>query len=74
MSAIDTEHLVESLVVERCAEEASRYAAAHARALGDYGAVDKDAGRGRQEGHINAGEAITLAIRALIPAKGDDHA
>ena len=53
------------LIIERCAEVAKRHAEEHARSLGAYGAADVDSGRGRQEGHIDAGNTIAQIIRAL---------
>lgn len=53
------------LIIEQCAEVARHHADAHARSLGAYGAADVDHGRGRQEGHIDAGNAIAQGILAL---------
>lgn len=53
------------LIIERCAEVAKRHAEEHVRSLGAYGAADVDSGRGRQEGHIDAGNTIAQIIRAL---------
>lgn len=53
------------LIIEQCAEVARHHADAHARSLGAYGAADVDSGRGRQEGHIDAGNAIAQGILAL---------
>ena len=58
------------LIVEQCAEVARRHADEHARSLGAYGAVDVDHGRGRQEGHIDAGNAIAQGILALNHSVG----
>ena len=56
---------VSPLLIEQCAEVARRHAEEHARSLGAYGAADVDSGRGRQEGHIDAGNTIAQIIRAL---------
>jgi len=53
------------LIIERCADVARCHADEHARSLGAYGAADVDSGRGRQEGHIDAGNAIAQSIIAL---------
>lgn len=55
---------------ERCENLARRYSEGYAKALGMYGSADKDSGRGRQEGHINAGREIADLIRisAFLPA------
>jgi hypothetical protein len=53
---------------ERCAKVARDYAASCEAALCHYGSADKDAGRGRQEGHINAGNEIAEAILAPLPS------
>ena len=56
---------VSPLLSGQCAEVARRHAEEHARSLGAYGAADVDSGRGRQEGHIDAGNTIAQIIRAM---------
>lgn len=53
------------LIIEQCADIAANHSAQHTRSIGAYGAVDVDSGRGRQEGHINAGMTIAAEIRAM---------
>lgn len=55
---------------QRCEDLARRYSVGYEKALGMYGSADKDSGRGRQEGHINAGREIADLIRisASLPA------
>lgn len=48
---------------QKDAKIADDYAEGYRGGLYHYGAADKDSGRGRQEGHINAGEFIAAAIR-----------
>ena len=57
------------LLIEQCAEVARRHAEEHAMSLGAYGAADVDSGRGRQEGHIDAGRTIAEGICALAAKK-----
>ena len=64
-----TESIARAIMAEteRCAKIADAHADGHEKAIGAYGAADKDAGRGRQEGHIDAGRAIAAAIRGDQP-------
>lgn len=57
--------LIRDAVIEECAKLADWHATGHAMSMHAYGSADKDGGRGRQEGHVHAGEAIASAIRAL---------
>lgn len=50
-------------IIDRNQTIAREYAASYEKALPLYGQSDKDAGRGRQEGHIKAGYDIADAIR-----------
>lgn len=50
-------------IIDRNQMIAREYAASFEKALCQYGQADKDAGRGRQEGHIKAGYEIADAIR-----------
>lgn len=47
---------------QRSAAIAQQYAQSYENGLCHYGDADKDAGRGRQEGHIKAGRDIHDAI------------
>ncbi|WP_313026906.1 hypothetical protein [Brucella sp.] len=51
--------------LEEAAKLCEKYAQSYQSGLCHYGSIDKDAGRGRQEGHINAGNELAAAIRAL---------
>lgn len=64
-STADAEIIARAIAAERerCAKAAEMYAEAFIEGMVHYGAADKDAGRGRQEGHIDAGQAIASAIR-----------
>ena len=53
------------LIIEQCADIAANHSAQHTRSMGAYGVADVDSGRGRQEGHVNAGMTIAAEIRAM---------
>lgn len=60
-------------LIERaeCADIARRYSQEFISGLCHYGPADKDEGRGRQEGHIKAGEEIAQLI--LTRSGGPDQ-
>lgn len=53
---------------EEAANICAEYAKSFQEGLCHYGDADKDGGRGRQEGHIDAGNELASAISALSAA------
>lgn len=66
---LDTQVIIAKAILaerDRCVAIARQYSVGFEKALGLYGSADKDAGRGRQEGHINAGREIAGLIETGI--------